>query len=34
MAGGVKPYVPPQPVLDTTIGQARIITDEMRPSIR
>ena len=27
LAGGVKPYVPPQQVLDATIGQARIITD-------
>ena len=27
MAGAVKPYVPPQEVLDATIGQAKIITD-------
>ena len=27
MAGGVKPYIPPQRVLDATVGQARIITD-------
>lgn len=26
-AGAIKPYVPPQSVLDATIGQARIITD-------
>jgi ribulose-5-phosphate 4-epimerase/fuculose-1-phosphate aldolase len=31
MAGGVKPYVPPQHVLDATIGQARIITDGNAP---
>jgi ribulose-5-phosphate 4-epimerase/fuculose-1-phosphate aldolase len=31
MAGGIKPYVPPQPVLDATIGQARIITDGNAP---
>jgi ribulose-5-phosphate 4-epimerase/fuculose-1-phosphate aldolase len=31
MAGGVKPYVPPQDVLDVTIGQARIITDGNAP---
>ena len=30
-AGGVKPYVPPQAVLDATIGQARIITDGNAP---
>jgi ribulose-5-phosphate 4-epimerase/fuculose-1-phosphate aldolase len=26
-AGAIKPYIPPQKVLDATIGQARIITD-------
>jgi len=31
MAGGIKPYVPPQDVLDATIGQARIITDGNAP---
>ena len=31
MAGGVSPYVPPQHVLDATIGQARIITDGNAP---
>jgi hypothetical protein len=31
MAGGIKPHVPPQPVLDATIGQARIITDGNAP---
>lgn len=31
MAGGVKPYVPPQHVLDVTPGQARIITDGNAP---
>lgn len=31
LAGGVTPYVPPQPVLDATIGQARIITDGQQP---
>jgi ribulose-5-phosphate 4-epimerase/fuculose-1-phosphate aldolase len=30
-AGGIKPYVPPQSVLDATIGQARIITDGNQP---
>jgi ribulose-5-phosphate 4-epimerase/fuculose-1-phosphate aldolase len=30
-AGGIKPYVPPQPVLDATIGQAKIITDGNQP---
>jgi len=29
--GGAKPYVPPQDVLDATIGQARIITDGNAP---
>jgi ribulose-5-phosphate 4-epimerase/fuculose-1-phosphate aldolase len=31
LAGGVKPYVPPKPVVDATIGQARIITDGNAP---
>jgi ribulose-5-phosphate 4-epimerase/fuculose-1-phosphate aldolase len=31
LAGGVKPYVPPQPVLDITIQQAKIITDGNAP---
>ncbi|MGA9082089.1 MAG: class II aldolase/adducin family protein [Pseudolabrys sp.] len=31
MAGGIKPYIPPQQVLDATIGQARIITDGNAP---
>jgi hypothetical protein len=31
MAGGIKPYVPQQAVLDATIGQARIITDGNAP---
>ena len=30
-AGGVKPYVPPQSVLDITVEQARIITDGNAP---
>jgi ribulose-5-phosphate 4-epimerase/fuculose-1-phosphate aldolase len=29
--GGIKPYVPPQSVLDATIGQARLITDGNSP---
>jgi hypothetical protein len=29
--GGVKPYVPPQDVLDVTVEQARIITDGNAP---
>jgi ribulose-5-phosphate 4-epimerase/fuculose-1-phosphate aldolase len=31
MAGGIKPYVPPQNVLDATIEQAKIITDGNAP---
>jgi ribulose-5-phosphate 4-epimerase/fuculose-1-phosphate aldolase len=31
MAGGIKPYVPPQEVLDITVPQARIITDGKAP---
>ena len=31
LAGGVKPYVPPQPVLDITVQQAEIITDGNAP---
>jgi ribulose-5-phosphate 4-epimerase/fuculose-1-phosphate aldolase len=31
LAGGVKPYVPPQTVLDATIGQAKIIHDTNAP---
>jgi ribulose-5-phosphate 4-epimerase/fuculose-1-phosphate aldolase len=30
-AGAVKPYVPPQAVVDATIGQAKIITDGKQP---
>jgi ribulose-5-phosphate 4-epimerase/fuculose-1-phosphate aldolase len=30
-AGAVKPYVPPQAVVDATIGQAKIITDGNQP---
>jgi ribulose-5-phosphate 4-epimerase/fuculose-1-phosphate aldolase len=30
-AGAVEPYVPPQAVLDATIGQAKIITDGKEP---
>jgi ribulose-5-phosphate 4-epimerase/fuculose-1-phosphate aldolase len=30
-AGGVKPYVPPQPVIDITYQQAKIITDGSAP---
>jgi ribulose-5-phosphate 4-epimerase/fuculose-1-phosphate aldolase len=31
MAGGIKPYVPAQSVLDATIGQAKIITEGTAP---
>ena len=31
LAGGVKPYVPPQNVIDITPGQARLITDGNSP---
>jgi ribulose-5-phosphate 4-epimerase/fuculose-1-phosphate aldolase len=31
LAGGVKPYVPPQSVLDITVQQAKIITDGNAP---
>jgi len=30
-AGAIKPYVPPQAVVDATVGQARIITDGNAP---
>jgi ribulose-5-phosphate 4-epimerase/fuculose-1-phosphate aldolase len=31
LAGGVKPYIPPQPVIDITYQQAKIITDGSAP---
>jgi ribulose-5-phosphate 4-epimerase/fuculose-1-phosphate aldolase len=30
-AGGIKPYVPPQAVLEATVGQAKIITEGSAP---